>query len=61
MVITTSAGTVKHLVTQPNPAISGWRVRFVLDPAGAKLCDMRGLLKLGEEPLSEVWSYRWTP
>jgi glucans biosynthesis protein len=59
--ITTSAGTVKHLVTQPNPAASGWRVRFVLDPAGAKLCELRGLLKLGEEPLSEVWSYRWTP
>jgi glucans biosynthesis protein len=61
VVITTSAGTVKHLVTQPNPATGGWRVRCVLDPAGAKLCDMRGLLKLGEEPLSEVWSYRWTP
>jgi glucans biosynthesis protein len=59
--ITTSAGTVKYPVTQPNSATGGWRVRFVLDPAGAKLCDMRGLLKLGEEPLSEVWSYRWTP
>jgi glucan biosynthesis protein len=32
----------------------------VLDPAGANLCDMRGMLKLGEELLSEVWSYRWT-
>jgi periplasmic glucans biosynthesis protein len=59
-VITTSAGTVKHPVAQPNPATGGWRVSFVLDPAGAKLCDMRGTLKLGEEPLSEVWSYRWT-
>jgi glucans biosynthesis protein len=59
--ITTSAGTVKHPVAQPNPATGGWRVSFVLDPAGAKLCDMRGILKLGEEPLSEIWSYRWTP
>jgi len=59
--ITTSAGTVKHPVARPNPVIGGWRVRFVLDPAGAKLCDMRGILKLDEEPLSEVWSYRWTP
>ena len=59
--ITTSAGTVKHRAAQPNPVTGGWRVSFVLDPAGAKLCDMRGLLKLGEEPLSEVWSYRWTP
>jgi periplasmic glucans biosynthesis protein len=59
--IVTSAGAVKYSVAQPNSAAGGWRVHFVLDPAGAKLCDMRGLLKLGEEPLSEVWSYRWTP
>jgi periplasmic glucans biosynthesis protein len=59
--IVTSAGTVKYPVAQPHSAAGGWRVHFVLDPAGAKLCDMRGLLKLGEEPLSEVWSYRWTP
>jgi glucans biosynthesis protein len=57
--ITSSAGTVKRPVAQPNPATGGWRVSFVLEPAGAKLCDMRGILKLGEEPLSEVWSYRW--
>ena len=61
MTITTSAGTVKQRVAQPNPATGGWRVNFVLDPAGAKLCDMRGMLKLGVEPLSDVWSYRWTP
>jgi periplasmic glucans biosynthesis protein len=61
MAITTSAGTVKQRVAQPNSATGGWRVSFVLDPAGAKLCDMRGMLKLGEELLSEVWSYRWTP
>jgi glucans biosynthesis protein len=59
--ITTSAGAVRSLAAQPNPFTGGWRVSFVLDPAGAKLCDMRGMLKLGEEPLSEVWSYRWTP
>jgi glucans biosynthesis protein len=61
MAITTSAGTVKSPAARPNPATGGWRVRFVLDPAGAKLCDMRGMLQLGEELLSEVWSYRWTP
>ena len=61
MDIATSAGTVKSAVAQPNPATGGWRVNFVLDPAGAKLCDMRGILRLGEDPLSEVWNYRWTP
>jgi periplasmic glucans biosynthesis protein len=59
--ITTSAGSVKQPAAQVSPVTGGWRVRFVLDPAGAKLCDMRGILKLGEEPLSEIWSYRWTP
>jgi periplasmic glucans biosynthesis protein len=61
MEISASAGTVKQPVTQPNPATGGWRVSFALDPAGAKLCDMRGTLRLGEEPVAEVWSYRWTP
>jgi glucans biosynthesis protein len=61
MDVTTTAGTVKPPAVRPNAATNGWRVRFVLDPAGAKLCDMRGLLKLGGEPLAEVWSYRWTP
>jgi glucans biosynthesis protein len=61
MALTTSAGIVKNTIAQPNSATGGWRVRIVLDPAGAKLCDMRGILKLGEESLSEVWSYRWTP
>jgi glucans biosynthesis protein len=61
MDITTSAGTVKQPVARPNLATGGWRVSFVLDPAGTKLCDMRGMLRLGEEPLSEIWSYRWTP
>ena len=61
MPITTSAGSVTPPVARPNPAINGWRVSFVLDPAGAKVCDLRGILKQDEEPLSEVWSYRWTP
>jgi periplasmic glucans biosynthesis protein len=59
--ITTSTGTVKQPVARPNFATGGWRVSFVLDPVGAKLCEMRGMLRLGEEPLSEIWSYRWTP
>jgi glucans biosynthesis protein len=61
VVVTTSAGTVKQPMVRPNPITGGWRVSFVLDPGGEKLCDMRSLLKLGEEPISEIWSYRWTP
>jgi periplasmic glucans biosynthesis protein len=59
--ITTSAGSVQHSVTQPNLATGGWRVSFVLVPGSAALCELRCTLKLGDELLSEVWSYRWTP
>ena len=59
-VLLTSAGTVKDLVMQPNPATGGWRVSFVLAPGSAALCDLRCTLKRGDEWLSEVWSYRWT-
>jgi glucans biosynthesis protein len=61
MAITTSAGNVAPPVARPHPAIGGWRVSFVLDPAGAEVCDLRGILTQGEDHLSEVWSYRWTP
>jgi glucans biosynthesis protein len=60
-VITTSAGTVQQPVAQPNPAIGGWRVSFVLVPGDAEVCDLRCVLKLGETLVSEVWLYRWTP
>jgi glucans biosynthesis protein len=59
-VVTTSQGSVRHQVAQPNPAIGGWRVSFILDPDGAALCELRCVLQLGGELLSEVWSYRWT-
>jgi periplasmic glucans biosynthesis protein len=58
--ITTSAGSVQHLVAQPNPATGGWRVSFILVPDSAVLCELRCTLQLREELLSEVWSYRWT-
>jgi glucans biosynthesis protein len=59
--VSTSAGRVQQVVAHPNPASGGWRVSFVLIPDGAALCELRGVLKLGDEPLSEVWTYRWTP
>jgi periplasmic glucans biosynthesis protein len=61
LAITTSAGSVQRLVAQPNPATRGWRVSFLLVPDSAALCELRCTMKLGDELLSEVWSYRWTP
>lgn len=60
-VIDTSAGTIKEPVVYPNPATGGWRVSFVLVLGNAPLYDLRCTLKRGEDTLSEVWSYRWTP
>jgi periplasmic glucans biosynthesis protein len=59
-VIAASAGTVQRPVAQLNPATGGWRVSFVLSPGDANLCELRCTLQLGDELLSEVWSYRWT-
>jgi periplasmic glucans biosynthesis protein len=59
--LVTSEGVVKDPVAHANPATGGWRVSFVLVPGNAALCDLRCILQRGEERLSEVWSYRWTP
>ena len=59
-VIALSAGIIKALVARPNTMSGGWRVSFILETGGAKLCDLRCTLKLGDKLLSEVWSYRWT-
>jgi glucans biosynthesis protein len=58
--ISTSAGVVESPVVQPNPVASGWRLSFVLVYGDETVCDLRCTLKLGEELLSEVWTYRWT-
>jgi glucans biosynthesis protein len=58
--VTTSAGSIQHLVAQPNPATNGWRTGFVVAPGDAAVAELRCTLKLGDELLSEVWYYRWT-
>jgi glucans biosynthesis protein len=58
--VTTSAGSVQHLVAQPNPATNGWRISFVVAPGDAAVAELRCTLKLNDELLSEVWYYRWT-
>ncbi len=61
LAITTAAGRVHQPVARPNPVTGGWRVSFVLAPESAAVSDLRCSLKLGNELLTEVWSYRWTP
>jgi periplasmic glucans biosynthesis protein len=51
---------IKNIVTQPNPAIGGWRLSFELSVKD-KPIELRASLMQGNEALSEVWVYRWAP
>ena len=44
-----------------NPAAKNCRVVFDIDPAAENFCEMRLVLKSGEQAISETWLYRWTP
>jgi glucans biosynthesis protein len=44
-----------------NPQTGGWRISFELAPEGEKVVELRARIKLGDEPLTETWTYRWTP
>lgn len=54
-------GKVADVVTQPNPHTGGWRLSFHLDPQAGTAVDLRARLLRGDDPLSETWTYRWTP
>ncbi|HZE54013.1 MAG TPA: glucan biosynthesis protein G [Bradyrhizobium sp.] len=52
---------VKNIVTQPNPAIGGWRLSFELSVKEKAPVELRASLMQGNDVISEVWVYRWTP
>jgi periplasmic glucans biosynthesis protein len=52
---------VKNIVTQPNPAIGGWRLSFELSVKEKAPVELRASLMQGNDAISEVWVYRWTP
>jgi glucans biosynthesis protein len=53
-------GKLLNPVLASNPETGGWRISFELAPGGAKAVELRGRIKLGDEPLTETWIYRWT-
>lgn len=59
-VISASAGRVETPSVYRNPETGGFRLSFQLLPEGAESIELRALLMLGEEPLTENWLYRWT-
>jgi glucans biosynthesis protein len=45
----------------PNPETGGWRITFELAPGSVEAVELRAQIKLGDTPLAETWTYRWTP
>ena len=59
-VVSADKGKIKNIVSQPNPETGGWRISFQLAPEKVPAVELRAQLLSNEEPLSEVWIYRWT-
>jgi glucans biosynthesis protein len=59
--LTTSPGSATNVRAFPNPQAKTCRVVFDVDPAGANYCEIRLVLHVDEEAISETWLYRWTP
>ncbi len=55
-----SAGSVRNVVVEPNPAMGGWRIIFEFDPQNAGSAELHAVLAADSGPLSETWLYRWT-
>jgi glucans biosynthesis protein len=59
--VTSDKGKIRNIVAHPNPEIGGTRLSFQLAAGGEKTVELRAQLLREDEPLSEVWLYRWTP
>ena len=47
-------------VLQRNPDTGGLRLAFSFEPGDRNHVELRAQLRLGKQPASEVWLYRWT-
>ncbi len=59
-VVSASTGQVENVVAHKNPHTNGWRLSFELLPQGGEPSELRCFLKLGNDVLTETWSYQWT-
>ncbi|HKH01183.1 MAG TPA: glucan biosynthesis protein G [Bradyrhizobium sp.] len=58
--VTAEKAEIRNVVTQPNPAIGGWRLSFELSIKEKAPVELRASLMQGNDAISEVWVYRWT-
>ncbi|WP_453955222.1 glucan biosynthesis protein G [Bradyrhizobium sp. USDA 377] len=59
--VTAEKAEISNIVTQPNPITGGWRLSFQCAVKRQAAIELRAFLVQNEEPVSEVWVYRWTP
>ncbi|MBK8182682.1 MAG: glucan biosynthesis protein [Candidatus Competibacteraceae bacterium] len=59
-VVSGSTGQIQNIVVHKNPHSNGWRLSFELLPQGNDPSELRCFLKLGNDVLTETWSYQWT-
>jgi len=59
--VTVLRGVVTEPVSQFNPVTGGRRVFFDLMPDGGGAVELWARLERDGEPLTETWSYQWTP
>ena len=52
---------IRDITTERLPQNGHWRVRFTVQPTGGRPVDLRCYLELYGAPLSETWTYQWTP
>ncbi|HVS76063.1 MAG TPA: glucan biosynthesis protein G [Steroidobacteraceae bacterium] len=54
-------GTISHVTVQRLPENGVWRVTMQVKPGSDQPVDLRCYLDLYGEPLTETWTYQWTP
>jgi periplasmic glucans biosynthesis protein len=59
--VTAEKAEIRNVVTQPNPVTGGWRLSFELLGKDKNPVELRAYLMQGNDVISEVWVYRWTP
>jgi glucans biosynthesis protein len=62
-VITASRGTIEITSARPLESVRGYRAMFDLRPAAGEATpvELRLFLRADGEPLSETWTYQWSP
>ena len=57
--LSSSSGGLSPLIVKAVPQSGTWRAAFTFEPEDAAPADLRCFLTLGDDVLTETWTYRW--